>query len=334
MEFLLIARDNLLSPMVLCFVLGLGAALVRSELSVPEAAARIMSIYLLFAIGFKGGVEVSRHGFGPDIAIAIALGVGLSLLMPLLAFAMMRRTTGLSVVDAAAAAGHYGSISIVTFVAATQALNAAGLAYDGYMVAVAAAMEAPAIVIALWIAARHRQPSANDPSAASRSARPGASAIPREVFVNGSIILLCGAFVIGWASGDSGYQSISGFIETPFKGVLCLFLLDMGLLAGRYLRDGIGQLGLPVIAVGFYMPLVGAAIAAPLAMMAGLSVGSAALLTTLAASASYIAVPAALRIALPEANPAIYLTLSLGLTFPFNLAIGIPIYIAVAQALN
>lgn len=326
MDFLGIAGDNLLSPMVLSFVLGLAAALARSELSIPEAAARLMSIYLLFAIGFKGGVEVSRHGLGADIAIALALGIALSMLIPVIGFAIMRRASGLSGVDAAAVAGHYGSISIVTFVAGTQALEGAGIVYDGFMVAVAAAMEAPAIIVALWLATSFRK--------TPQQGKAKRSAVTSEIFLNGSIVLLVGAFFIGLASGDKGFQNIAGFIDTPFKGVLCLFLLDMGLLAGRYLRDSVGELRPPVIAVGLYMPLLGAALAAPAAALLGFSPGSVAIFAILAASGSYIAAPAALRIALPEANPAIFLTLSLGITFPFNLALGIPLYIFIADALT
>ncbi|MEO1291612.1 MAG: sodium-dependent bicarbonate transport family permease [Pseudomonadota bacterium] len=336
MEFLGIAETNLLSPMVLSFVLGLIAVFIRSELSIPEAAAKAMSIYLLFAIGFKGGVEVARQGLSGEILAAIAIGIGLSLVLPLIAYALARAMTSLSPIDAAAVGAHYGSISIVTFVAATQALDNAGILYDGYMVAVAAAMEAPAIVAALWLVSRQRTASslavAGGPVGHAAPAR--APMIPAEVITNGSIVLLCGAFAIGILAGERGRSEISSFIDAPFKGVLCLFLLDMGLLAGRHLRQSAGLLRPPVLALGLLMPLIGAAVTVPLTMMLGVSVGTAALFLTLAASASYIAVPSALRIALPEANPALYLTLSLGVTFPFNLALGIPLYITVASALG
>lgn len=320
MDFLTLAQANLTSPMVLCFVLGMGAALMRAELSIPEAAARMMSIYLLFAIGMKGGVEIARHGFGPDTITALAAGIALSFLMPIVAYALIRATTQLSALDAAAISGHYGSISIVTFVAATQALDTMGLAYDGYMVAVAAAMEAPAILMALWLAAR---------------GTPGSTPTPlREIMLNGSILLLCGAVVIGWISGPAGLDTVSGFLVDPFKGVLCLFLLDMGLLAGRHIRQSGSVLSVPVIACGLYMPLVGASLGAAVGWATGITGGSLALLITLSASASYIAAPAAMRVALPKANPALYLTLALGLTFPLNLTIGIPLYIALAEALS
>ena len=320
MDFLTLAQGNLGSPMVLCFMLGLGAALLRADLSIPEQAARMMSIYLLFAIGMKGGVEITRAGLGPEILLDLGVGIALSFLLPVIAFAVMRLATGLSSVDAAAAAGHYGSISIVTFVAATQALYSMGLAYSGHMVAVAAAMEAPAILMALWLAIR---------SGASSKSAP-----MREILLNGSIVLLCGALVVGFISGPSGMESVSAFLIEPFKGVLCLFLLDMGLLAGRHLRGSRGAIGPAVLAFGLYMPLIGATVGALFGWATDMPAGDMALLITLSASASYIAAPAALRIALPEANPAIYLTLSLGLTFPFNLTVGIPTYVAIAEFLS
>jgi uncharacterized protein len=305
---------------VLAFALGFAAALARSDLSVPEAAAKFLSIYLLFAIGFKGGVAVSEAGLDARLALALVAGLALSATIPLVAFGLLRAATRLDPVDAAAVAAHYGSISIVTFVAASAALTALGMSHEGFMVAVAAAMEAPAILTALWLARRAR-PSAPDTEE---------GALLREILLNGSIVLLVGAFVIGWITGNEGFVQIAPFIESPFKGILCLFLLDMGLVAGRGMRQSAHLLGAPVIGFGLVMPLIGAAMALPVAMLLGLSVGGAAILMTLSASASYIAVPAAMRVALPEANPSIYLTLSLGITFPFNLTLGIPIYVGIA----
>jgi uncharacterized protein len=320
MDFLALAGQNLGTPMVLAFGLGFLAALARSDLSVPEAAAKFLSIYLLFAIGFKGGVAVSEAGLSPRLALALVAGLALSATIPLVAFGLLRVATRLDPVDSAAVAAHYGSISIVTFVAASAALTSLGLSHEGYMVAVAASMEAPAILTALWLARRAR-PSAPDA---------GDGAVLREILLNGSIVLLVGAFAIGWITGSEGFVQIAPFIESPFKGILCLFLLDMGLVAGRGMRQSAHLLGAPVIVFGLVMPLIGAAMALPVALLLGLSVGGAAILLTLSASASYIAVPAAMRVALPEANPSIYLTLSLGITFPFNLTLGIPIYVGIA----
>ena len=311
--------------MVLFFALGLFASFVKSDLSVPEAIAKTMALYLMMAIGFKGGVELVGSGLTATLFSALLAGAILSAVLPVIGFTLLRATSGLSRVNAAAVAAHYGSISIVTFVAATQALTTAGLAYDGFMIAVAAVMESPAIMVALLLARQGREPGAG--------AEPPA-AIGREILFNSSVLMLTGAFVIGYVTGKPGMEAISPFIVDPFRGVLCLFLLDMGLIAGRGLRSGIGKLSLPVVLFGLYMPLICAGIAAGAAMLIGLPAGSAALLITLSASASYIAVPAALRLALPEATPSIYLTLSLGVTFPFNLAIGIPLYIWLAEVLT
>jgi hypothetical protein len=317
-----LAAANLLSPMVLCFGLGLMAALARSDLTVPESIAKGMSIYLLFAIGFKGGVAVAENGIDAGLALAIGVGVALSFSLPLIAFGLLRRMSGMSVLDAAAVSAHYGSISIVTFVAATSVADAAGLRPEGYMVAVAAAMEAPAILSALWLVARNGQGRAMEPD------------LLREILLNGSIVLLVGSFVIGWATGPQGLTEISAFITAPFKGVLCLFLLDMGLVAGRGLLGGGRVLDRGAIAFALIMPLIGGILGAFAGTAVGLSTGGVMLMATLAASASYIAVPAAMRVALPEANPSVYLTLSLGVTFPFNLTIGLPAYLWLAQTLT
>ena len=325
MDLFALAGQNLGSPMVLSFALGVAAALARSDLSIPEAAAKALSIYLLFAIGFKGGVSVNESGLSPKLAFALLAGIALSAAIPLVAFAILRAVSRLDRIDAAAVAAHYGSISIVTFVAASAALTAMGMPSEGYLVAVAAAMEAPAILSALWLAGRAR--------GASDSAMEVEPGLMREILLNGSIVLLVGSFAIGWITGPEGRSDITSFIDAPFKGVLCLFLLDMGLVAGRGLRQSARLLSAPVIGFGLAMPLVGGAMAAATGLALGLSPGGLALLMTLAASASYIAVPAAMRVALPEASPAIYLTLSLGVTFPFNLVLGIPLYIAAARVL-
>lgn len=311
----------MLSPIILSFVLGFVAAIVRSDLSVPEAMAKGLSIYLLFAIGFKGGVSVSSNEFGIGVLMALIAGTLISLLLPLLAFALLKLLTKLDNLNAAAVAGHYGSISIVTFVAATSALEIYGIASEGYMVAVAAAMEAPAIVTALWLASRGNKESRMN------------SDMWREILLNGSIVLLLGAFVIGLITGEQGMKEVESFIVTPFKGVLCLFLLDIGLVAGRNLIHSHKLITRGLVAFGVLMPAIGSIIGLGIALLLNLSEGGAVLLMVLSASASYIAVPAAMRVALPEANAGIYLSLSLGITFPFNLTLGIPLYLATANAL-
>lgn len=319
MDILTLAANNLLSPIILSFALGVAAAMARSDLSIPEAVAKGMSIYLLFAIGFKGGVSVSDHGIDLTLGLSLLAGVILSFVLPLIAFALLRFMSKLSHLDAAAVAAHYGSISIVTFVAGTSVLESAGIAFEGYMVAVAAAMEAPAILSALWLVSRGSQ------------GRKMESDLWREILLNGSIVLLVGAFLIGMATGKDGLAEIDSFIVAPFKGVLCLFLLDMGLVAGRGLRQG-GKVMRPgLLAFGVLMPVIGSFAGLGSGLLLGLSTGGLLLMMVLSASASYIAVPAAMRVALPEAEPSIYLTLSLGVTFPFNLTLGIPLYLTMAQ---
>lgn len=308
-----LALANLTSPMILFFVLGVLAALARSDLRVPDAIAKGLSLYLMLAIGFKGGAGAAAHGLNSQLVLALLAGIALSALMPLIAFQILRLTTNVNRIDAAAIAAHYGSISIVTFLAAIEVLNSVGIAHEGFMVAVAAVMEMPAIFAALLLANQNGKSMSHDTL--------------REVLFNGSIVLLVGAFLIGWITGEEGLQSISAFIIDPFKGILCLFLLDMGLLAGRGLLDGRENLRWPLVAFGIFMPLIGAGLGLLAASLVGLSQGGTLLMMTLAASASYIAVPAAMRLALPDAKPSLYIPLSLGVTFPFNLTLGIPLYL-------
>jgi uncharacterized protein len=327
MSVFALAQQNLLSPMVLFFALGLAAALARSDLSIPEAIAKTMALYLMMAIGFKGGVEVAKAGIDARLLQVVGAGIALSFIIPVIGFVMLRTTSKLSAIDAAAVCAHYGSISIVTFVAGTEAVKAAGFGFDGTMVAVAAMMETPAILSALLLA----RTFGDKTNGQKDEPREPLGALLREIGLNGSVVMLIGSFFIGWITGEAGLKQISAFIIDPFRGVLCLFLLDMGLVAGRGLREGGRHLSAPVLGFGIIMPLISAALATGLAWLIALPQGSAALFITLAASASYIAVPAAMRLALPEARPAIYLTLSLGVTFPFNLTIGLPLYLALAS---
>jgi len=320
--FLSLALTNLGSPLILSFVLGVAAALGRSDLVFPEAAAKALSIYLLFAIGMKGGVSVAEHGIDLRLGMTVLTGVILSAALPLLAFWLLTLMTRLDRTNAAAVAAHYGSISIVTFVAGTSVLESAGIASDGFMVAVAAAMEAPAILTALWLISRGGSGTQVDAD------------LWREILLNGSIVLLVGAFAIGMIVGKEGMGEIESFFVAPFKGALCLFLLDMGLVAGRGLRRSRDVLTPGLLAFGLLMPVVGAAAGAIGGLLIGLPTGSLFLLMILSASASYIAVPAAMRVAVPEADPGIYLTLSLGITFPFNLTLGLPLYLALARTLS
>jgi len=314
------ALANLLSPMVLFFALGAGAALLRSDLDVPEAIDKGLALYLMLGIGFKGGVAVAGHGAGLGLVGAIAGGALLSIAGTLLAFALLSLFGRLGRTDAAAIAAHYGSVSLVTFLAGAEYLALQGIAYEGYMIAVLAVMETPPIVLALWLAGR------------AKGAAPALPAdVLREVALNGSVVLLVGAFAIGWATGARGMTAVEPFIGAPFKGVLCLFLLDMGLVAARRLREG-RALSARLVLFALLMPFIGAALGGLVGTLVGLSLGGCVLFATLGASASYIAVPAAMRLALPKANPALSLGLALAVTFPFNIALGIPLYQAALAA--
>lgn len=321
-DILNLAVGNLLSPPVLFFALGFAASFARSDLEVPQAVAKALSLYLLLAIGFKGGTAVSSHGIDEKLISSLLVGIFLSAALPVVAFGLLRLFTRLPRVDMVAIAAHYGSISVVTFAAATSVLITAGIDYEGYIVAVAAIMETPAIISALLLMRW---------GAGGAGADTAGGALWREIALNGSIVMLTGSFVIGWITGPAGLADVAPFIVDPFKGVLCLFLLDMGLVAGRGIRQGRRDLSSALIAFGIIMPLIGGACGTVAGSLIGLSVGGVMLLATLSASASYIAVPAAMRLALPDARPAIYLTLSLGVTFPFNLILGIPLYLILSQ---
>ena len=310
------------SPVVLFFVLGLVAAFARSDLAIPEALAKGMSLYLMAAIGLKGGVAVSKSGIDVTVGLALLTGILASFLMPLIAYAVLKGFGKLDKLNAGAVAAHYGSVSVVTFVTAVEIYEAQSMPPGGFMVAVMAAMETPAILTGLILA---RKASQGD----SRSG----GELLHEVFFNASVVLLLGAFAIGAISGAQGFSEVSPFFEAGFKGVLCLFLLDMGLIAARRIMDAKALTWrLAVIAIA--LPLLNGSIGVFAGAAIGLDTGSVAALGVLCASASYIAVPAAMRLALPEADPGIYLTMSLSITFPFNILINIGLIGAMAVAVT
>ena len=313
------AFDTLLSPVILFFILGALAAFARSDLSVPEPIAKGMSLYLMAAIGLKGGVQVSAAGGSTEMALVSLAGLTLSFTIPFLAFALLTRFGKLDRLNAGAVAAHYGSVSIVTFVTASEALTRGGLEPAGYLVAVLALMETPAILTGLMLAQREK----------SAAGAPGGH-LYREVFLNGSVVLLLGAFAVGLIVGKEKYEAIKPVFTTGFSGILCLFLLDMGLIAVRRLRESRAMTWrLAVLGIAF--PLINGGIGLAIALALGLDAGTAAAFAILAASASYIAVPAAMRMAMPQADPGIYLSMSLAVTFPFNIVIGIPLFTALAQ---
>lgn len=313
--------QTLLDPAILFFVFGLVAGTLRSNLEIPPPVARFLSLYLLMALGLKGGFALERTGLTPQVALGLAIALALAVVVPVLGYALLRRR--LSGYDAAAVAATYGSVSAVTFITATQMLEQRGIAFGGHLAAAMALMESPAIVMAVLLA--HRLRRADQPDAAPA----GLGRLLHESFTDGAQLLLLGAMVVGLASGAAGERAMQPFAGDLFKGMLAFFLLDMGLQAARQL-GALRRASAWLLAYGLLAPLVHAALALALAAAAGLPAGDAALLMVLAASASYIAVPAVVRHAIPEANPALYVGLSLGLTFPFNILVGIPLYTAVA----
>jgi uncharacterized protein len=318
-----LVQSNLLSPMVLAFVLGMAATLLRSDLKLPEELVSALSIYLLLAIGLKGGAALAQTTPGAVWAPALA-ALALGCLIPLIAYVVLRRLGQFSVVDAAALAAHYGSVSAVTFAATQTFLTALDVSSEGFMPALVAIMEVPAIVIALLIAQLAAPGAVGD-----RTARREAL---RELLTGKSIVLLVGGMLIGWLAGPGGTRNVDPFFKDLFQGALTLFLLELGMVAARRLRD-LRKVGPFLIGFGLLMPIVSAGLGLIAAQLAGLSFGGAVVLAVLAASASYIAAPAAVRIALPQANPGYYLTAALAITFPFNLAVGIPLYYTLAGLL-
>lgn len=310
----------LTAPAILFFFVGAAAAFARSDLTVPEPVSKALSLYLMLCIGFKGGVEARAAGLSADFLTVAALGMAFSALMPLLAYWLLRRFSGLDRPTVCALAATFGSVSVVTFAAGQQHLAAIGLASGGYMAAVLALMETPAILTALILM--------NGATNADAEARARRGAALREVFVGAATIMLLGSFVVGLASGKAGMGKLELFVGPLFQGALCFFLLDIGLTAARRLMEGGKRLSPAVIGFALGFPLLSAGLALGASRLAGLNAGDAALLTILAGSASYIAVPAAMRIAAPKADPGVFVTASLAITFPFNLTLGIGLYAA------
>ncbi len=316
-----------ISPPVLFFFLGILARLVRSNLRMPKALTRSLSLYLMWAIGFKGGAELTRDGLHAGGLLAMALAVALAIVVPLYSFAVLKR-----LVDrwtAAALTGVYGSVSVVTFLTACAVLQERGIPFGGHMVAAMTLMEFPAIVIALVLLRLSEREQAV--GGAGGAAPPFSwPALMHESLLNGPVLLLLGSLTIGALTGARGYAAFKPLCTDAMPGVLAFFLLDMGLLAAGKWRDlfAVPRLLLALAVVG---PVFNAAVALAGAHAVGVEMGDGILLMVLAASASYIAAPAALRLAIPQAKPGVYVSLALGVTFPFNIALGIPLYIAVAK---
>ncbi len=334
--------QNLLDPAILFFVFGVCAGMLRSNLEVPAAIAKFLSLYLLMALGLKGGFALAKSGLTVDVALSLSAAIAMAFIVPAMGYAFLKNR--ISRYDAAAVAASYGSVSAVTFVTALQYLENTGLNFGGHMAVAMVVMESPAIIMAVLLANALRHASTASASvvvsgngtvalgAGGPGGRTGPSIgkILHESFTDGAHLLLLGAMAVGYISGESGKAVMQPFSGDLFKGMLAFFLLDMGLLVARNFSEA--RKASPVlIAYAVVGPVVHAGLALALAWLLGLPVADAALLMVLSASASYIVVPAVLRYAIPEANPALYFGLSLGVTFPINILIGIPVYTAMAQ---
>lgn len=319
-EALIQLAGNLSHPAILGFGLGVLAFFLRGDVRLPESVHAALASYLLLAIGLKGGVALTSTP-GGELALPILVTLALGCATPVWCYAALRRMLGFSVPDAAALAAHYGSASIVTFTASVAYLEALGVPHESFMSALVAILEVPAILIAILLARR------------SNGSTAPLSLVLREVLTGRSILLLAGGMLMGLLTGAEGMRKVEPFFVAPFAGALTLFLMDMGAIAASRMRD-LGQVGGRLIAFAILAPLAHAVVGAWLGKAANLSVGGTALLATMAASASYIAAPVAVRLALPTANPALYLTAALALTFPLNLVIGIPFHAMLAHAFH
>ncbi|MBL8434653.1 MAG: sodium-dependent bicarbonate transport family permease [Zoogloea sp.] len=308
-----------LEPVILFFLLGLLAGLLRSDLKIPAVLHESLSIFLLLAIGLKGGVELARQPVAELIMPALVI-VAIGAALPLIAFPLLQGPGRLSRADAASVAAHYGSVSVVTFAVGAAYLSQLGEQYEGYMAVFLVLLEFPALMVGVWLAKRGQTQS-------------GLGKVLHEVFAGKSIVLLVGGLLIGWVAGGEGIKPLDKVFFDLFKGALAIFLLEMGLVAASRLGD-LRRAGTFLLGFAIAMPLFGGALGALTASLLGMSVGGAALLATLYASASYIAAPAAMRIAVPEANPALSIGAALGITFPFNLMVGIPTYHWLASRLG
>jgi uncharacterized protein len=320
--------NNFTDPAILFFLLGIFSGLVKSNLEIPAQVSRFLSLYLLMALGLKGGFALHESGFNTQVLGGLGTAVLLAVIVPLVSYPILKRCT--SAFDAAAIAATYGSVSAVTFITAVQFLEKSDIAYGGHMAAAMALMESPAIILAVLFANMARKQSQG---VAGSNTAPvpgkGFGHLLQESFTEGAQLLLLGAMLIGFMSGEAGKVAMQPFTGDLFKGMLAFFLLDMGLTTAKHLPK-LKTVSRWMIAYAVIAPIAHATLAWILARATGASVGDTALLMVLAASASYIAVPAVVRYAIPEANPSLYVGLSLGITFPLNILVGIPVYVELA----
>jgi uncharacterized protein len=311
--------ENLTNPALLYFILGIVAVYLKSDLEIPQNSSKFISLYLLFAIGFKGGQELSHETITSEILWCMLFGISIAILIPLYTFFVLKRK--LNVFDAGAIAAAYGSISAVTFVTAVSYLESHQIAIHGYMVAIMALMESPAIIIGLVLITLFNK---------EKSSKFNKSEILRHSFTNGSVLLILGSLIIGFLASDKQAEGIQPFTNDLFKGFLAIFLLDMGITSGKKLKSFFDHGWFP-FAFAFLIPLVNGSLFAWISGFITADVSNRFIFSILAASASYIAVPAAMKITVPKANPGLFLPMALAVTFPVNITIGMPLYFFIVQ---
>lgn len=314
MDYTLIL-SNLTNPTLLFFILGVIAALIRSDLEIPATSAKFISLYLLFSIGFRGGMELGHSGFNREVGLTLGLSIFFSVLTPLYTYFILRRR--LDVYNSAAIAATYGSVSAVTFVTACSFLADKQVEFGGHMVASMALMESPAIIVGMILIRKFASPSSGSSVSFGH--------MIRESLSNGSVLMVLGSLVIGLVADEKQAEGIKPFTSDIFKGFLAVFLLDMGITATKRIQ-AFSKGGLFLTLFGILVPIFNAVLALFLSAQLGITPGNAFLLAILASSASYIAVPAALRLTVPQADPGYYIPMALAITFPFNIVVGIPIY--------
>lgn len=319
---------NILNPPVLFFFLGMLAVFLKSDLEIPQPLPKLFSLYLLLAIGFKGGYELQESGINPEIALTLFAAILMASIVPVYSFFILKLK--LDSYNAAAIAAAYGSISAVTFITASSFLEKLNIPFGGHMVAALALMESPAIIVGLILVRSFTKNDQDDKEGNSESSW---SKVMHEAFLNGSVFLLVGSLLIGVLTGKEGWEKLQPFTQGIFYGALTFFLLDMGLIAAKRIKD-LAKTGSFLIAFSVFMPVVNAIIGILIAKAIGISQGNALLFAVLCASASYIAVPAAMRLTVPEANPSLYVSMALALTFPFNIIVGIPLYLEIIKHLG
>ena len=323
--------SNILNPPVLFFFLGMLAIFLQSDLEIPQPLPKLFSLYLLLAIGFKGGYEIEKSAINPEIVLTLLAAIFMASVVPIYSFFILKLK--LDTYNAAAIAATYGSISAVTFITAQSFLKILNIDSSGHMVAALALMESPAIIVGIVLVRFFAKSQLEAGEGEGKAEKFSWGEVLREAFLNGSVFLLIGSVIVGILTGEKGWEKLHPFTQDIFYGVLSFFLLDMGMVAARRIKD-LRNTGIFLIAFGIFMPVFNAMIGIFISKLIGMSEGNALLFAVLCASASYIAVPAAMRMTVPEANPSLYVSMALAITFPFNIIVGIPLYFNIIKTIG